>query len=175
MNGAVLVVFFAVLGTLACAGLGVRAGLGGGRAGMDKRLDSVRRRSAKDGGMRQLATNVRREDAPTMPGFEVWLKRIVPRHGALKQRLERTGRRIPLATYALANATLAAIVFSAVTGFLEFPATLGAPLALGLGLGVPWLVVGRLAGRRLERFAALFPEAIDLIVRGLRSGLPVTE
>lgn len=175
MDGAVLVVFFAVLGTLVCAGLGVRSGARGGNAGVNKRLDAVRRRSAKDGGTPRSAANVRLEDAPTMPGFDGWLKRFVPRQAALRRRLERTGRRIPLVTYALANATLAATVFSAVTGLLGFPAVLGAPVALGLGLGVPWLIVGRLAGRRLERFAALFPEAIDLIVRGLRSGLPVTE
>ena len=175
MDGAVLVIFLAVLASIACAGFGVRAGVGGGRARMEKRLDAVRRRSAKDGETRRSAANVRLEDASTMPGFEVWLKRMVPHHAALKGRLEGTGRRIPLATYALANAALAATVFVAATGFLGLPAALGAPVALGSGLGVPWLVVGRLTAIRLERFAALFPEAIDLIVRGLRSGLPVPE
>ena len=37
------------------------------------------------------------------------------------------------------------------------------------------MVVGFLVNRRLNRFTSLFPEAIDLIVRGLKSGLPVSE
>jgi tight adherence protein B len=36
-------------------------------------------------------------------------------------------------------------------------------------------VVGFLVARRRNRFIAYFPEAIDLMVRGLRSGLPITE
>jgi tight adherence protein B len=37
------------------------------------------------------------------------------------------------------------------------------------------MVVGMLGRRRLNKFVALFPEAIDLIVRGLKSGLPISE
>jgi tight adherence protein B len=37
------------------------------------------------------------------------------------------------------------------------------------------MVVKKLTERRLDKFTKLFPEAIDLIVRGLRSGLPITE
>lgn len=43
------------------------------------------------------------------------------------------------------------------------------------GLGLPHLVVGRRIKRRKLQFLKLFPEAIDLIVRGLRAGLPVAE
>ncbi|KAB2889388.1 MAG: hypothetical protein F9K35_19720, partial [Burkholderiaceae bacterium] len=39
----------------------------------------------------------------------------------------------------------------------------------------PHLVVGHLAAARIKRFIELFPEGIDLIVRGLKSGLPITE
>ena len=50
-------------------------------------------------------------------------------------------------------------------------------LVLGLlsGTAVPHLVIGRIGKRRLNAFINLFPDAIDLIVRALRSGLPVTE
>src|SRR3546814_16143469 len=40
---------------------------------------------------------------------------------------------------------------------------------------VPHAVLGFLVSRRRSKFIANFPEAIDLMVRGLRSGLPVTE
>jgi len=43
------------------------------------------------------------------------------------------------------------------------------------GLWIPHAAVGFLMARRRAAFLKLFPEAIGLIVRGLRSGLPVTE
>jgi tight adherence protein B len=58
-------------------------------------------------------------------------------------------------------------------------AGLGLPVsALGaaiLGLGLPKFVVGVLAKRRVGQFGGQFPDAIDIIVRGIRSGLPLAE
>jgi tight adherence protein B len=56
----------------------------------------------------------------------------------------------------------------------------GAPfLSLGVGVfvgaGLPHLVVGHFTKRRINEFTTKFPDAIELLVRGLRSGLPVTE
>ena len=48
-------------------------------------------------------------------------------------------------------------------------------LGLLIGVGLPHLVIGRLGKRRLTAFIKLFPDAIDLVVRALRSGLPVSE
>jgi tight adherence protein B len=52
-------------------------------------------------------------------------------------------------------------------------------LALGVGVlvgaGLPHMVVGFFIKKRLNNFNAKFPDAIELLVRGLRSGLPVTE
>ena len=41
--------------------------------------------------------------------------------------------------------------------------------------GVTLIRTGHFIKRRLNQFTARFPDAIDLLVRGLRSGLPVTE
>ena len=48
-------------------------------------------------------------------------------------------------------------------------------IGIGTGLLIPHLFVGMLSRRRQKAFTDQFPEAIDLIVRGLRSGLPVIE
>jgi tight adherence protein B len=37
------------------------------------------------------------------------------------------------------------------------------------------MVIGKLISRRLNQFNAKFPDAIELLVRGLRSGLPISE
>jgi tight adherence protein B len=44
-----------------------------------------------------------------------------------------------------------------------------------LGVGLPHMVVSRRIARRTKRFVALLPEGLDLIVRGIRSGLPASE
>ena len=57
----------------------------------------------------------------------------------------------------------------------------GAPLFLALfaglllGAGLPHMVVNFFIARRIKKFTASFPDAIELLVRGLKSGLPVGE
>ena len=93
---------------------------------------------------------------------------------ALALRLHRTGKGWTLSQYAYASLGLALGV--TVVVFLMSGAL---PLALGVGLlvgaGLPHMVVGHLIGSRGNKFTAKFPDAIELLVRGLRSGLPVTE
>jgi tight adherence protein B len=50
-------------------------------------------------------------------------------------------------------------------------------LLLGIlcGLAIPHLVVSRKIKKRQLKFLKLFPDAIELMVRGLRAGLPVAE
>lgn len=50
---------------------------------------------------------------------------------------------------------------------------LGAAFAAGFGL--PRWVVGMMATARTKTFTAAFPDAIDIIVRGIKSGLPVND
>jgi tight adherence protein B len=48
-------------------------------------------------------------------------------------------------------------------------------VGLLLGVWLPHFAVGRMAARRTNAFVGLFPEAIDLIVRAIKSGLPIAE
>lgn len=93
---------------------------------------------------------------------------------ALAIRLDRTGMNWSLAHYLYG--TLGLIVTITVLLYLKTGAAL---LALGIGVmvgaGLPHLVVGYLIKRRMNNFNAKFPDAIELLVRGLRSGLPVAE
>ncbi|HEX8057734.1 MAG TPA: type II secretion system F family protein [Novosphingobium sp.] len=93
---------------------------------------------------------------------------------ALALRLHRTGKGWTLQQYVYASVGLALAV--SVLIFLKS----GAPaLALGGGLlvgaGLPHMTVNFFIKRRSDKFTTKFPDAIELLVRGLRSGLPVTE
>ena len=93
---------------------------------------------------------------------------------ALAMRLDRTGKGWSLSQYAYASLGLGLVV--AVLMFLQSGS---APLSLAIGVfagaGIPHLVVGTMIKRRTNAFNVKFPDAIELLVRGLRSGLPVTE
>lgn len=53
---------------------------------------------------------------------------------------------------------------------------IGVPLvAVTMGLGAPKFILSFRRKRRVKRFVALFPDALDVIVRGIKSGLPVGE
>ncbi|MDE2563540.1 MAG: type II secretion system F family protein [Sphingomonadales bacterium] len=93
---------------------------------------------------------------------------------ALDVRLYRTGKNWTRQQYFYISGGIAAVVVVLV--YLK----IGAPLlALGLGLAVgafiPHFWVGRTITARINSFNARFPDALELLVRGLRSGLPVTE
>jgi tight adherence protein B len=47
--------------------------------------------------------------------------------------------------------------------------------SVGIGAGLPNFVMGMKSRRRGRKFNLLFPDAVDLIVRALRAGLPVQE
>ncbi|MFO1254482.1 MAG: type II secretion system F family protein [Sphingomonadaceae bacterium] len=96
------------------------------------------------------------------------------RIAALALRLHRTGKNWSLAQYAYASAGLALAV--TVIMFLKTGAAL---FSLGFGLvvgaGLPHMLVNFFIKKRLGDFTTKFPDGIELLVRGLRSGLPVTE
>ena len=93
---------------------------------------------------------------------------------ALAVRLDRTGKPWTVTKYiqvSLGMATALTLLFFIQTGAFFLSLGFGA----AIGLGIPHLVVGFLIKKRTNLFNAKFPDAIELLVRGLRSGLPVTE
>ena len=96
------------------------------------------------------------------------------RIAALSMRLHRTGKGWSLSQYLYASGGLALTVT-----FLIYLKSGAIMLALGIGLfmgaGLPHMVVCHFIKKRANQFVAKFPDAIELLVRGLRSGLPITE
>lgn len=93
---------------------------------------------------------------------------------ALEMRLHKTGRSWTLSQYLYFSGGLGLVVMLLI--FLKTHAPL---LALGAGVfvggGIPHMVVSKAINRRVEKFVTRFPDALELLVRGLRSGLPISE
>lgn len=99
----------------------------------------------------------------------------LPRRQELRRRLERAGLEISLGVYLLAGFLVGLLGFVAGTWSGVMPAAASVLVGLACGFGVPHLVTNQLAKRRQRKFIANFPEAIDLMTRGLKAGLPITE
>jgi len=92
----------------------------------------------------------------------------------IQNRLDRTGKGWSVTGYMNTCIGLGLVVGGLV--FLKSGALfLGLFVGVIVGLGLPHLYVSRLITKRTAQFNARFPDAIELLVRGLRSGLPVTE
>ena len=100
--------------------------------------------------------------------------RFLPNPALLKKRLAMTGKDWSVGKYAIVNVSLAVIAGGIILGQSSKPllALLG---GLAIGLGLPHYYVGMLIKKRVKNFTIRFPDAIELLVRGLRAGLPISE
>jgi tight adherence protein B len=99
---------------------------------------------------------------------------LIPRPALLRKRLEMTGKDITLGKYALVCLGIALFIAAALM-LRGAPMLLSTLLGLFVGIGGPHFAIGWLIKRRVTKFNSNFPDAIELMVRGLRSGLPITE
>ena len=92
----------------------------------------------------------------------------------LRLRLAQTGKKWTLQQYMYASGGLAFVIMAILllngVSFL-----IGLLIGLLIGAGLPHMVVNFLVGRRIKNFTMNFPDAIELLVRGLKSGMPVSE
>lgn len=121
-----------------------------------------------------LAAQMRRTIAARLPSQELGLGRLLPNPERMAQRLRRTGKKWTLGRYLWVCIAIAVVIMLAMI-VQGAPLLFSILLAVGIGLGIPHMVVGKLISKRVGDFTARFPDAIDLLVRGLRSGLPIAE
>lgn len=144
------------------------------RAGA-RRVKTLRERHlVSAAGGNAMEAQLRRVATARASRMDTTAARFLPNPALLQKRLNMTGKNWTLGKYMMVSAGL----FLVPAGLMIFE---GLPILLGLafgaffGLGLPHFVVGFFIKRRVAKFTAKFPDAIELLVRGLRSGLPITE
>ncbi|GAB5348099.1 type II secretion system F family protein [Alteriqipengyuania sp. 357] len=165
--------FILAIGACAAIGLGYAALSGPStRKQLERRLSGVRFRHS-DSSEAKVESQMKKAMAARKPKVQK-AAGAGSRSEALAIRLQRTGKGWSVSQYLYAS--LGLTVFVALILFLQTGAlALSAIGGLMIGAGLPHLVVNFFIKRRTAQFNAKFPDAIDLLVRGLRSGLPVTE
>lgn len=144
------------------------------RKAVKRRLELLKERHVDGVLAANAQAQIRRLMAQRQSRAEGIATSLIPRPALLRKRIEQTGKQISLARYGLISLGLGLVV----TTLLMVK---GAPFLLAFlfgafaGLGLPHFIIGKMIKRRIAKFTSNFPDAIELMVRGLRSGLPITE
>jgi tight adherence protein B len=168
--------FYLILGVAVAGGLMLLLRLISGPSpakSLKRRMELVKERHA-EGVTAAAQAQIRKLMAARASRFEGLASSIIPRPALLRKRLEMTGKSISLAKYATISMSLAFVVM-ALLMIRGAPFFLALFVGLFAGIGLPHFIVGKLIKRRIAKFTSNFPDAIELMVRGLRSGLPISE
>jgi tight adherence protein B len=140
-----------------------------------RRLETLRERhsrSSEIAAQAQLKRILSNRGQTRMDGFA---QRFIPNPALFRRRLQQTGRGWSLAQYGMVSAGLFATIALLLLVMAHMPLLLAVTVGLFVGIGLPYWLIGKLIVRRVAKFNARFPDALELMVRGLRSGLPITE
>ncbi|WP_332816486.1 type II secretion system F family protein [Sphingopyxis sp.] len=148
--------------------------------GQGKRRAVNRRLQLINSGMdREAVTSLLRKDVPRgIANAPPW---VADRLKSFRRMLNAANIKRPevqVFGLMLVGAIAIAFLILVIAGTSGFPLTLGtAQLALSIGLtlalAVPLMVISRMADARRRRMESQFPIALDIFVRGLRSGHPI--
>lgn len=156
-----------VLGLLAVAFVGPSP-----RKELQRRILAVRERYSENASAK-VEAQMRKAIANRKPRFNQTGEELT-KVQMLGRRLAMTGKSWTVIQFAQVAIGLGLVVALAVY-FRSGQMVMSLFIGSALGFGLPHMVVGHFIKRRLMKFTQHFPDAIDLLVRGLRSGLPVTE
>lgn len=121
----------------------------------------------------QMEARIRKAIATARPEASA-LASLIPNPDNLVKRLRMTGKKWTLNQYMIAcgGITIGILALGLIRGWSPITALF---VGTAVGLGAPHYYVGKLISRRILKFTSHFPEALELMVRGLRSGLPIAE
>ncbi len=178
MDDSLTLVLVAVLAFVSVVGVGwVFVG------GSQKTVSSRRLKSVDPGGLKRgkksvsaldVASSRRKQVQETLKDLEQHQKQQRKQTLTLKSQIQQAGLTWLPSHFWLGSIVIGVTVFG-ILMFLGRPPLIAAGLAVGIGIGLPRWVLGFLRKRRMKKFSLEFSNAIDIIVRGVKSGLPLNE
>jgi tight adherence protein B len=171
-----LFILVGVLGFITIAGLGFVLAGGGGNAS----AKTVKRAQLITGADRQSVAARAKAVANTPDARRKQLLKTLKEQDQQKKkasltiasRLRAAGLGDQVQMFWIVSGVIGVVVGAAMLLLRQMPIlALGAAFAAGFGL--PRWIVGMMAKARTKKFTEAFSDAIDIIVRGIKSGLPV--
>lgn len=152
---------------VACGGLAFAFAGGDSRA--ETRRASLKKTETKSNAAAVDRAAKKKQIAENIRDLEKKSRRKGP---DLQTRIEQAGLSISRQQFMMIFAGVA-IALGMLT-YLKSESPLMAVLVAAMaGLGLPNLVLARLRARRIKKFVDIFPNALDIIVRGVKAGLPL--
>ena len=139
-----------------------------------RRVEMIKERHTESMLAANAQAQIRKLMAARQSGVEGFAMTLIPKPALLRKRLEQTGKDWTLGRFAMTCVGIVVVVAGALM-MRGMPFLLALFIGLFIGIGFPHFFVGKLIKRRVAKFTSNFPDAIELMVRGLRSGLPITE
>ncbi|MEH3124062.1 MAG: type II secretion system F family protein [Sphingomonas phyllosphaerae] len=121
-----------------------------------------------------IEAQMRRITGRSATRADLAVTRILPNAEELRKRLSMTGKPWTVGQYGIAAAIIGVVTLLLLL-LQGVPVLIALFAGMLLGALIPHLAVAFLIKRRIAAFIAKFPDAIELLVRGLRSGLPISE
>ena len=169
----IIIVAVGVLGVLLLGGQAMSGP--SPRRALKRRVELIKERHGEGGVLAANAqAQIRKLMAARASRVDSWASTLIPKPALMRQRLDRTGKDISFGKYMLATVGITAFI-AALLMIKGMPFLLAFFAGLFAGVAIPHFVVSFLIKRRINKFNSNFPDAIELMVRGLRSGLPITE
>ncbi|WP_120496000.1 type II secretion system F family protein [Kiloniella sp. EL199] len=103
------------------------------------------------------------------------IHRLTPKPDLLRENMQKAGLHPNLGHLLIISIFIGIISFASFQFTTKYPPFLGVLFGIAFGLSAPHFGLYVLKKRRQKKFLALFPDAIDLMVRALKAGLPITE
>jgi tight adherence protein B len=125
-----------------------------------------------------MARQVDRNQRSRREQVEGSLREIEERHKkekkvALSKRISQAGLSWSRQKFIVISCALGAVAFAA--AYVKGGALAAAAFGFAAGFGIPRWLLSYLKKRREEKFLAALPDAVDVIVRGIKAGLPLFE
>lgn len=141
---------------------------------MARRIDQIKLHHSRDAEEVRSISAKRSTSASDIPALDELIKKHLPQQDVLRLRLARAGMEVSLGVYVLISLLIGFVGFM-LAKFGGLPGVVALLLGFICALLLPHIFVGMAYQRRKNKFIAYFPEAIDLMVRGVKAGLPITE
>jgi len=122
----------------------------------------------------RAAVNLRKTDS-SIAQLDKIVKQVLPNPAKMRMRLARTGKDFSLGNYVLFCGVSFGMGVLLIRHFFDLAIAPSLLAGVMFGLFFPHFVTGFLIGRRKKKFLQNFPDAIEVLIRGLKAGLPAAE
>jgi tight adherence protein B len=142
---------------------------------LKRRIEAIQRRKFQNSAPKTIKEMSLRRRKTDTKGFANILLKPLPDSKRMAVLLENAGVKMTPKQFILRRVIITCAIIIVIKIVLNKSILIALPVALIIGVWLPFKLLKRKINKQAQAFLRSFPEAIDLIVRGLRSGLPVSE